>query len=138
MTANQRPKNLSLLEIRHIDEKFPKNTERVKAIIDGIRELAKRADHQEKPDVDKPSNVGNSHWLQSVTNWSLQKISHTCTSQNVPGAFRSGKGVGRDGLLERILRWLGSSQAVLRSDRKRFASNGSTHFRYAPRQVDSL
>ena len=94
MTANQRAKNLSLLEIRHLDEKFPKNAERVKAIIDGIRELAKRADHQEKPDVDKPSNVGNSHWLQSVTNWSLQKISHTCTSQNVPGAFRSGRGRG--------------------------------------------
>jgi hypothetical protein len=40
------------------------------------------------------SNVGNSHWLQSITGWSLQKISHTCTSQNVPGAFRSGKGRG--------------------------------------------
>jgi hypothetical protein len=40
------------------------------------------------------SNIGNSKWLQSVTNWSLQKISHVCTSQNVPGAFRSGKGRG--------------------------------------------
>jgi hypothetical protein len=92
MTANQRSKNLSLLEIRHIDEKFPKNTERVKAIIDGIRELAKRV--EDKPGVDKPSNVGNSKWLKSVTGWSIQKISHVCTSQNVPGAFRSGKGRG--------------------------------------------
>jgi hypothetical protein len=40
------------------------------------------------------TNVGNSHWLKSVTGWSIQKISHVCTSQNVPGAFRSGKGRG--------------------------------------------
>ena len=40
------------------------------------------------------SNVGNSKWLHSVTGWSIQKISHVCTSQNVPGAFRSGKGRG--------------------------------------------
>jgi hypothetical protein len=86
------PKNLTLLEVRHIDEKFPKNAERVKGIIDGIRELAKRAD--DKSNIDKPSNIGNSKWLQSVTDWSIQKISHVCTSQNVPGAFRSGKGRG--------------------------------------------
>jgi hypothetical protein len=40
------------------------------------------------------TNVGNSKWLKSVTGWSIQKISHVCTSTNVPGAFRSGKGRG--------------------------------------------
>jgi hypothetical protein len=40
------------------------------------------------------TNVGNSKWLKSVTGWSIQKISHVCTTQNVPGAFRAGRGRG--------------------------------------------
>jgi hypothetical protein len=88
------PKNLSLLEVRHIDAKFPKNAEKVKGIIDGIRELAKRADAKQNDAA--PSNIGDSKWLQSVTGFSIQTISNLCRDKRnpVPGAFRAGQGRG--------------------------------------------
>jgi hypothetical protein len=70
-----------------------------KTVIDAMRKsvksmkLAIAAVQSKKKDAPK-TNVGNSKWLQSATGWSIQKISHVCTSQNVPGAFRAGRGRG--------------------------------------------